>query len=241
MPDSNLVKKKYMVSELIDETPEVLLIRFKPEDGKPIAFDPGMFFMISGLNAEGKQQVSRAFSIASDPASPEMEYYIVKEHGGHKTHFLTSNPGDPYMMTGPHGQFKFVPSVDKKVVFIAGGTGLAPFMSMLRHIEKTNAGTDIVLLYSVKYPTEIIRKQELFKYSDSLHARIIVTVTRSKPEDGWTGESKRIDSDMIKKYAADYADRIFYICGPLPFVTSMKDAIKALGVNDQNVKADVWG
>jgi ferredoxin-NADP reductase len=236
------MKKRYVVSELVDETPEVLLIRFKPEDGKAINFDPGMFFMISGIDAvTGKPQVARAFSIASDPVSTEMEYYIVKEHGGHKTHFLSSKPGEPYMINGPFGQFKFVPSVDKKVVFIAGGTGLAPFMSMLRYIERTKAGTDVVLLYSVKYPTEIIRKQELFRFSDSLKSRIIVTVTRAKPEDAWTGECRRIDAEMIKKYAADYIERVFYICGPLPFVNSMKDAIKSLGVKGENVKADVWG
>ncbi len=242
MADANLVKKKYIVSELVDETPEVLLIKFRPEDGNPIKFDPGMFFMISGIEAStGKVLVSRAFSIASEPSSEEMEYYIVKQHGDHKTHFMDSKLGDAYLISGPHGQFKFIPSVNKKVVFIAGGTGLAPFMSMLRHIKKLKTGNDVVLLYSVKYPTEIIRKEELFGYKDSIGAKIVVTVTRAAENDGWNGESKRIDSDMIKKYAEDYMDRVFYICGPLPFVNSMKEAIKALGVSDSNVWADVWG
>ena len=242
LADANIIKKRYVLSELVNETPEVLLIKFNPEDGKPMDFDPGMFVMISGIEqATNKTMMARAFSIASDPADKSMEFYIVKEHGGHKTHFADSKPGDPYIIAGPHGQFRFVPSVNKKVAFIAGGTGLSPFMSMLRQINRLKSGNDVVLFYSVKYPTEIIKKDELMQLGSAVNAKICITVTRAQQGDGWSGECKRIDSEMIKKYSPDFLERVFYICGPLPFVNAMKEALKALSVKEENIKADVWG
>jgi glycine betaine catabolism B len=216
-----------------------------PEDGQPCPFDPGMFMMISGLDAAGQRYTARAFSIASDPSTPGMEFMVIKEprHGDHigKSHFVDSNVGDTFLLKGPSGQFRFDPKTDMKVCFIAGGTGLAPFTSMLRHIRVTNSRNDAILLYSTKFPTEIIWKDELNSYVNDLKLKLVITVTRPQPGDGWTGPTGHIDADMIRKYAPDFIERGFYICGPLPFVKAVKDALNALGVPANKVSADVWG
>ncbi len=235
-------KENYEVAEHFSETPEVEMVRLKPVSAEPMDFDPGMFVMISGIEkTTQKEMVARAFSIASEPVSAVMEFFVVKEHGGHVSHFMHAQPGDPYIITGPYGQFKFNPEENKKVLFVAGGTGLAPFMSMLRHIKIVKAGNDVVLLYSVKYPTEIIRKEELDAMQSLIGLKLIVSVTRPQPGDGWNGETGHISADTIKKYAPDFMERTGYICGPLAFVKAMKDAFAALGVPQSQVKADVWG
>ncbi len=238
-------KKIYILSSVSSETPEVALVKLVPEDMHALDFEPGMFIMISGLDAQtGKTYVARAFSVASDPAAQEMELFVVKVHDNHTTHFLESKSGDKYLIVGPHGQFRFKPETDKKVVFIAGGTGLAPFMSMLRYINRLRTGTDVALLYSVKYPDEIIKKDELAGFESSIGAKIVITVTR--PDEGsdaapWDGEKGHVDANMIKRHIADYADRIFYVCGPLGFVKAVSEAISSLGVEKGRIKADVWG
>jgi len=73
-----ITEKKYFVSEKIEETPEVLVVGFKPEDGTPVALDPGMFRMLSGIDkTTGQRYVARALSIASDPSSANMEFFII--------------------------------------------------------------------------------------------------------------------------------------------------------------------
>ncbi len=238
-------EKLYKLSEKIDETPEVLTIRFAPGDGAPLHFDPGMFVMISGIDSAGKKYVSRSFSIASDPASAVMEFYIVKRaHVGtsleHDSHFNESALGDSYYIKGPYGQFRFDPQENRKVLFIAGGTGLAPFISMLRHIKVVGSGNDIDLIYSIKYPTEVIRKQELADYASQLNLKTTITVTRSQPGDGWAGEKGHIDMEMIRRHSPDVTERTCYICGPPAFVKAVKDALMALGVKPEKVSADVW-
>ncbi len=241
-----IIEKKYFISEKIDETPEVLVIGLRPEDGKPWPFDPGMFMMVSGLDkVTGQRYVARALSIASDPSSTNMQFFVIKSptHGEHigRSHFADVDIDDPFMLKGPSGQFKFDPNKDKKVLFIAGGTGLAPFMSMLRHMKVLNSDTDVVMLYSIKYPTEIIKRTELESYSQDLNLKMTVTVTRPAPGDGWTGQTGHLDAPMIQKYAPDFQERMCYICGPLAFVKAAKDALAALNVPAQRVSADVWG
>ncbi len=240
-----ITERRYILTEKIDETPEVLIIKFMPEDKNPTPFDPGMFMMITGIDESGKRYTGRAFSIASDPSTPGMEFMVIKEpaHGDHigKSHFVDAKVGDVFFLKGPNGQFRFDPNTDKKVLFLAGGTGLAPFISMLRHIKVTNSESDVVLLYSTKFPTEIIAKDELNNYTKELSCEIVVTVTRPQPGDNWTSQTGHIDAEMIKKYAPDYMERGAYICGPLAFVKAVKDALIALGVPNEKIKADVWG
>jgi ferredoxin-NADP reductase len=240
-----ITERKYVLKEKIDETPEVLILKFMPEDGNPVQFDPGMFMMITGVDETGKKYTSRAFSIASDPSTPGMEFMVIKEpqHGDHigRSHFVDAKIGDVFFLRGPNGQFRFDPSVDKKVIFIAGGTGLAPFISMLRHIKVTDSKSDVILIYSTKYPTEVISKDELNSYASDLGTKIIITVTRPKEGDGWTGRTGHIDAQMLKDTTPDISERTMYICGPLAFVKAVKDALVSLNISQERIKADVWG
>ena len=241
-----IVERKYFISEKIDETPEVLIVGMRPEDGKPNAFDPGMFMMVAGIDkVTGEKHVARALSIASDPSSINIEFFVIKNptHGDHigQSHFTQIEINDPFVLKGPSGQFKFDPNKDKKVIFIAGGTGIAPFMSMLRHMRVVKADTDVVMLYSIKFPTEIIRKDELSSFTEQQKLKLTVTVTRPTEGDGWTGQTGHIDSTMIQKYAPDFSERMCYICGPLAFVKAAKDALAALNIPPQRISADVWG
>ncbi len=178
-----ITEKEYSLTETVDATPEVLIVRFRPSDGAANNFEPGMFMMISGVDPDGKKYVGRAFSIASDPSSADMEFFIIKQHlhgdgSVVKSHFMESKIGDKFMLKGPNGQFRFDPKVDKKVMFIAGGTGFAPFMSMPRHIKLTTSNTDIITLYSIKYATEIISQEEIEQLTKDLKMKMVVTVTR---------------------------------------------------------------
>ena len=71
--------------------------------------------------------------------------------------------------------------------------------------------------------------------------KLAITVTRPKEGDGWTGQTGRIDSVMIRKYVPDLVERICYVCGPMAFVNAVKAALTGLGVKDEAVKAEMWG
>ncbi len=239
----SIVNKPYRLAEIIKETPDVDTFRFKSEDGSKLAFDPGMFVMLTWPGKGTEQKITRAFSIASAPNSDELEFEIHMIHGRFTSKLDSAKVGDIYTVTGPYGQFRFVPKEDRKVLFIAGGTGLAPFMSMLRELRINGYDNDVVLLYSVRYPDEIIRKDELKELEAALKLKMVICVTRPTEERsaGWIGETGHVSAEMVKKHAPDFMDRTAYICGPLGFVKAVQDVLTQLNVPKEKVKADVWG
>ena len=238
---ASFAEKPCIITEMVKETPDVVRFRFEPKDGTKMGFEPGMFVMLAYVDPSTNEKTARAFSIASAPSQDFLEFYISMVHGKLTSRLENAKVGDMYRITGPYGQFKFVPNADKKVLFLAGGTGLAPFMSMLREIRLLSSGNDVSMLYSVKYPNEVIRRDELAELGRQMDLKTVITVTRPQPGDGWTGQTGHIDSEMIKRYAPDFAERVPYICGPLNFAKAMKDALVSLEVPPERIKADVWG
>lgn len=233
--------KPYRITEMLKETPDVTLFRLESEDRAELEFDPGMFVMLAYKDSVTGEKIARAYSLASAPNQNFLEFYISMVHGKLTSHLETAKVGDLYYVTGPYGQFKFSAREEKKVLFLAGGTGVAPFMSMLRQIKLLSSGNDVIMLYSVRYPSEIIRRNALAELTEQLGIRMVVTVTRPQQGDGWTGQTGHIDADMIRKYAPDFAERAPYICGPLAFSKALKDALISLGMSDERIKADIWG
>ncbi len=238
---TNFTDKLCAITEMLKETPDVVLFRFESQDKSKMGFEPGMFVMVAYVDPQTKEKTARAFSIASAPSQDFLEFYISMVHGKLTSKLENAKVGDAYYFTGPYGQFKFAPNADKKVLFLAGGTGLAPFMSMLREIDLMSSGNDVSMLYSVKYPNEIIRKDELAELGKRINLNTVVTVTRPQQGDGWTGQTGHIDADMIKKCAPDFAERVPYVCGPLNFAKAMKEALLSLGIPEGKIKCDVWG
>lgn len=234
-------QKPYVLKSIVKETPDVWIFSFAAQDGSTLSFDPGMFVMLTYVDKATNERITRAFSIASAPNAETLDFFIHMVHGRLTSKLENLAVGDACYVTGPHGQFRFIASEQKKVLFIAGGTGLAPFMSMLRQIGREHLGTDIVLIYSVRYPNEIIRSEELKSMVESLDMKLFVTVTRPDEKDGWSGEKGHIDEAMVRRCVPDAAERTAYVCGPLNFVKAMKDVLAASGLKPDKVKADVWG
>lgn len=240
MANAVLNQKPYMLAEIIKETPDVTIFRYRAADNSRLDFEPGMFLMLTYANEKTGEKVTRAFSIASTPNSDTIDFFVHMIHGAITSKLEIANVGDMYYMTGPHGQFK-LSNEDKKVLFIAGGTGLAPFMSMLEYIDSNKLDTDIIMLYSVRRPDEIIRKERLTELASNIHLKTTITVTRPEDTDTWDSEKGHIDAEMVKRHVNDIETRTVYICGPLPFVKAMKDTLTQLNVTQEKIKADVWG
>lgn len=236
-----MLEAPYRLKKIVQETPDVNSFVFEPLQEYNIKFDPGMFVMLQYRGPDEK--IARAFSIASSPLEKEMEFIIHMIHGRFTKHLDTAKEGDIYYITGPYGQFRFDPNVNKKVLFIAGGTGIAPFISMLRYIDQMHLDTEIKLLYSVRYVDEIIKRQELDDLTKRIKLDYAVTVTRPNEDRGrgWNGLTGHVDASMIANYAKDVNERTSYICGPLGFVKAVKDALKSLNISEASIKADVWG
>lgn len=236
-----ILNKPYVLSDIKKTTTDVTTFTFTSQDGAPIDFIPGMFAMLTYVDKTTGAKISRAFSMANMPSSNQFQFFISMIGGQLTSKLAEAKIGDVYYISAPYGQFKFDINSGNKLLFLAGGTGLAPFYSMLEFIISKGAKPDVVLIYSVKYPYDVIEKEQLEKMISQLGGKLVVTVTRPKPEDNWTGETGHLDQAMIQRCAPDAKERVSYICGPPAFVKASKDALVSLGVVEREIHAEMWG
>lgn len=235
-----IVKKEYALEKIDHTTKDVTVFTFKSGDGTKVDFSPGMFAMLFYKNPDTGEEIGRAFSIANAPPSDTFEFMIAMVNGRLTSKLAEAKVGDVYHISAPYGALKLDLSLGGKFLFLAGGTGVAPFFSMIRYLKANNDAIDVNMLYSIRYPYEIIEKPELDTFGTE-GCSVTVTVTRPQPGDGWGGQTGHIDAEMVKKYAPDFASRVPYICGPPKFVQAMKDALISLGVSERSIKAEMWG
>jgi ferredoxin-NADP reductase len=199
-----------------------------------------MFAMLYYKDPSTGQEIGRAFSISSSPSSNYFEFMIAMVHGQMTSKLEVAKPGDVYWISAPYGQFKFDINSGERFLFIAGGTGIAPFFSMFRYAKSLGKKMDACMICSVKYPYEVIKTDDLdAMISEGL--KLSVTVTRPQPEDNWKGLTGHIDANMIKNCVPDFVGRDCYICGPPAFVSALKQAVMSLGVSEKAIKAEMWG
>ena len=152
------------------------------------------------LTAEDGYQAQRSYSIASEPENARLMLTVELIEEGEVSPYLTSDvrPGDKFELRGPiGGYFVWTVAVGGPLFLLAGGSGIAPLMAMLRYRAAAKSRTPALLLYSSRTFEDIIYREEL----DQMAARndgltVVYTLTRRQPP-GWTGGARRIDLSLI--------------------------------------------
>ena len=140
------------------------------------------------------------------------------------------------MVDGAFGSFTFEGEFPK-VVMLAGGVGVTPCRSMIKYCVDKKVDTDIVLLYSNRTESDILFKKKFDQISDK-HPNIKTVYTLTKVNTPWTGYSRRIDKEMIREEIPDFNERVFFVCGPPKFVTSMENILNEQKVDNKNIRKE---
>lgn len=235
----NAQRKPYVVNSVQIDADRVKVFSLDPKDGRNIAFQPGQFVKLY----DEKGEKFRPYSIASSPEENNLDFLIKMVGGEFTTYLDTVKVGTTLYIEGPLGHFKYKyeSGTHPKCGFIAGGTGIAPILSILHHIRKNNIRGDFVFFYSIRTKADILQKEKLANLGREIkNLKIVYTLTRETPE-GWKGELGRIDQKMFERNCPDASERNWFMCGPLVMVTELKKILVGLGVQEQNVKFEGWG
>ena len=223
------------------ETPRVMTVRLE-SDAWP-GHLPGQHIDVR-LTAEDGYQAQRSYSIASAPAAGSLDVTVEEIAEGEVSPYLSQElrPGDRLELRGPiGGYFTWTEADGGPLLLVAGGSGVAPLMSMLRYREAIGNDTSATLLYSSRSWDEIIYREELDRLSTDPRLRIIHTLTRSHP-DGWDGYTRRIDTSMLEDVAGEpEPGRLAYVCGPTLLVENVASNLVALGYPAARVKTERFG
>lgn len=202
--------------------------RFIFEKPKGYEYIPGQATTLSIPNSKWAEDY-REFSFTSLNEDYVLEFTIkaYPSHNGFTKQFHMLEPGNEVLLHEPFGTIQY----EGKGVFLAGGSGITPFLAIFRHLHKTSHLDGNVLFFSNKMAKDIILEKELRQmFGDNL----ILTLTRDKTP-GY--EHERISKELIQKYVKDLNQK-FYICGPDPFVIGLKETLEKMGVKENDIVAE---
>ena len=197
------------------------------------------------LTAEDGYQAARSYSIASPPEEPRLALTVERLEDGEVSPYLVDvmQPGDELEVRGPvGGWFVWDGDGDRPLLLVAGGSGIVPLMSMLRHRAAVGSSTPARLLVSARTLGDLIYGRELGELEAARDGlELCVTLTRESPP-GWDGFTRRIDREMLAEvaWAPDERPRT-YVCGPTSFVETAADALVALGHDPAEVRTERFG
>ena len=202
----------------------------------PFEFDAGQFIEV---NVTGSQQW-RAYSMANAPARGDQVELLIKHiPGGAFSTFManTVKPGENLRLRGPYGQFKlnegFAP-----IVMVAGGSGMAPILSMLRHLGEQRSERELVFYYGARTLEDLICDKEIAAATASLKSFTYIPVlSESPPNSGWDRETGLV-TEVIERRANNLRGSEAYLCGPPAMIDAAIDVLKAKGMFGARIKYD---
>jgi ferredoxin-NADP reductase len=198
------------------------------------------------LTAPDGYQTERSYSIASPPeTSDELELAIERLEDGEVSPYLVDvlTVGDQVEFRGPiGGYFIWNVAFDGPLVLVAGGSGIAPIMAMIRHRFARGSHVPTRLLYSSRSLEEVIYKSELDQFAGRGDGfEVFHTLTRAQPV-GWSGYAKRIDRNMLRDVFFDPQERpLCMVCGPTALVETVANTLVELGHPADRVKTERFG
>ena len=215
--------------------PEVHHFEFEVPGVSQLSFTPGQF--ISVIDRENGKEVTRAYSIASPREGNRFALCLNRVPNGIVSRWLFElNPGDEVEMHEPLGYFT-LRHPGRRAVFIATGTGIAPFRSMLLdHLPRTQP--HVTLLFGVRYPNSLLYREELERLaSEYPNFEFLPTVTR--PDENWTGRTGRVQSHLDEALELKTPEEIsnidVYICGLKEMVDDVRKELKQRGFDRKQI------
>ena len=195
------------------------------------------------LTAEDGYQAQRSYSVASAPGDERLALTVERIEDGEVSPYLVDElvPGDRLEVRGPiGGYFVWEPERGGPLLLIAGGSGVVPLMSMLRHHGAVGSEVPVRLVYSSRTLADVIYRDELERLA-SPTVEVVHALTREQPV-GWEGHARRIDAELLREVAWPASERpLAYVCGPTTLVETAAQALAGLGYEPARIKTERFG
>lgn len=195
---------------------------------KPIGFLPGQYV---NLTVPGTDK-HRSYSFSSAPGADEATFLIRNLPGGVMSSYLGGQvkAGDALTATGPMGAFYLRP-IERAQLWLAGGTGLAPFLSMLEQVAEQGPDQPIVLYYAVTRAADLVELDRVNALAEKIGNVTVITILAAEED---AHERKGFVTDHVTAEDLNDGDCDVYLCGPPPMVDAVRTHFDELGVAPAN-------
>lgn len=220
-------------------TPRSALLTLDLRD-VPFTFKAGQAIVIG----DHRQTVRRPYSIACSPEQTALAHTLellvgIDAAGAAGPHLPSLAPGTAIDVEGPVGTFTFPDAPGQaRLLFVGGGTGIAPLRAMMDHAMRAHAAARIALLYSARRAEEFAFIDELRAHAASGGLELHQTVTRD--DEGWQGDRGRVGRAHFEAVLHEPANTLCFICGPPAMVTESVATLAGLGVDPSAIRIEQW-
>ncbi|HEX7323259.1 MAG TPA: FAD-dependent oxidoreductase [Mycobacterium sp.] len=211
----------------------------KPDDYR---FQPGQSLQMTLVDPppEGDSRgVTREFTIASAPHEAELMVAMRLRNSAFKDMLKDAPPGTAVRISEADGDLVLHRDVSRPAVFIAGGIGITPFLSITRHAARESLEHPIYLFYSNWRPdlAAFLPELEAMRQENPQY-RLIATMTEpDSSAQPWTGETGVIRPELLRQHLPDLESPVYYLAGPPAMTMAMLDMLEDLGIDDDAVKS----
>lgn len=205
-------------------------------------FKPGQAIdlVLLGEPGTGTQGGRHAFSLVSAPFQDELMIATRMRASAYKRTLRSLPLGASVQIEGPFGSLTLHNDRARAAVFIAGGIGITPFMSILRQAANDQLPQRLSLLYSNRRPEDaafIPELQRLERLNERF--RLVATMTQmTKSGRQWEGETRSIDADLVKAIGNELPAPIYYLAGPPAMVEAVRKTLNGVGIDDDDIRAE---
>jgi ferredoxin-NADP reductase len=229
-----LMKFETAVKEVIPRTPNVTSFRFpRPEE---LEYKAGQFLFVTLRS--GERELSKHFSFSSSPTEKGHIEFTKKFTDSEFSAALKAlKPGDWTRIDAPYGTFTY--GDEPKIGMLAGGIGITPLISICRYLTDSRRPTKITLLYGCRTEPDLAFRKELEAMQlQNSNLKVVFTLNEASPN--WKGAVGVINADMVKREIPDYAETMFYTCGPPQMVDVMEKLVESLGLPKTQLKREYF-
>jgi len=210
--------------------------------GQGFPFQPGQFIRVGLPNPAHPDPKgnARSFSIASAPSDPFLLIASRMTGSPFKTSLAEVPLGTPVTVSGPAGSFVLEANSHSPVALFAGGIGITPFRSMIKHARDHNPGRRLTLVYANRCPEQAAFLEELAAWAkDNPNFRLLATMTQpEKSKAGWAGPTGYVDACFVRQQLPEVASGGCYVAGPPRFVSGVTEALRETGLPGEHVWTD---
>ena len=211
----------------------------------PFPFEPGQYATLGLMGPQGKL-LQRPMSISSSADDlSEYEFFIRHVEGGALTPLLWERTvGDPINIKGPKGKF-LLQEDGRRALFVASGTGLAPFMSMIETLRARGQTRDIVMLHGVSHDHDLAWREQLTELHDGggFPLRYVGTVSRPQNCPDWTGCTGRVEAiveSQLDEFELTPESATIYLCGNPDMVSAVEAVAEERGFPGEQVRKELY-
>lgn len=242
-----LARQAYTVTDVTQETPDVWTIKLQPPAGvQRFDYLPGQYQFLTFHRGRGLPEQEHHWTISSSPTQQGFVTSTIKASGDFTATIGQTRAGDTATVQAPFGRFSYAlhPRDHGDLVFVAGGIGITPLMSMLRHLRDVGDPRRVLLLYGNRTRNDIVFRDELAEMERSGSPALRVVHVLSRDAD-WTGECGRLDADGIARCCEAYQggalhEKTYWICGPNALLSGAVAGLRNRGVPAGRIVAEAF-